>query len=179
MELLIKVADILQNLEKKQFKKYMLIILGCATFILGSVLYFIYNKSTFLINDMRRIERIAKKSVQIIADAQKLKEEEDHILNLLNKYQNFELQGDFEQFCKEQGVTPEPGWAASVEILNSKFNEEILPAVFHHQTTEKMVTFLQALEKKEIVYIKSLSVKTEKDKFITFEISIATKKKRQ
>lgn len=178
MEFLIKISDFVQNLEKKQFQKYLIVTLGCAAAIIGSLIYYVHNHTASLINTMKSIERAANKSAQLILDAQKLKEQEDHIQNLLDKYQNFDLQGEFEKFYKEQGIDPEPGWGSSLDTINSKFDEEVLTATFKNQSTQKLVTYLEALEKKEIIYIKGLSVKSEKDKKISFDISIATKKRR-
>jgi hypothetical protein len=178
MEFLIKISDFVQSLEPKQFQKYVIVALGCAAVIIGSLIYYVHNHTASLIDKMKSIERAANKSAQLILDAQKLKEQEDHIQKILDKYQNFDIQGDFEQFCKEQNIVPEPGWASSVETINAKFNEEVLAATFKNQTTQKLVTYLEALEKKEIIYIKGLSVKNEKDKKISFDISIATKKRR-
>lgn len=178
MEFLIKISNFIQHLEKKQLQKYIIAVLGCTSVIVMILMYYVYSQSAFLVNDMKRIERAAQKSAQLILTAEKLKKQEDHILNILDKYKDFDLQKEFEQFCKEQGCSPEPGWGSSPEPINSKFDEEVLTATFKNQTTEKMVTYLEALEKKEIMYIKGLLVKSEKDKKITFDISIATKKLR-
>lgn len=177
-EFIIKIADFIQNLNKKEFQRYLIIALSCIGLLMGSVIFYIYRSSSHLVAEIKKIERFGNKAAEILSEHEKLQKEEERIQVLLDKYKNFDIQGDFEQFFKEQNIVPEAGWGTTIETINPKFDEIILSASFRNQTTQKLVEFLQKLDEKEIVYIKNLTIRSEKNKKITFDISIATKKRR-
>jgi len=176
MEALNKLAAYIQNASPKQFKQYLLMFLIGATCVAGLITYFIYQEKSELVRYTRQLHKLAEKSLTIIADNKKMVIEEQRLKELLDKNKDFTMKGFFEQFCREQNIIPEQGWDARVEQVNDKFDEIVLEATFKEQTTEKLTSLLEALEKKEIVYIKDLTLRNENNKKIGFDIALATKK---
>jgi hypothetical protein len=111
----------------------------------------------------------------VLEDNQKMELEEKRVQAILDSDKDFNIKSYFEGFCQSQGL-PNQGWGDTrINELNDKFDEVSLTASFNGLSTEKLVRILEEFYKKEIIYIKSLNVKQEPDKKISFNITIATK----
>lgn len=178
MKLLQNVANYIQKLNKKDFEKNLRLFLSIIAISSLGVTYFIYTKSSDLIEKIRMTKKLTLKTMNIIKTHKKMQKEEDKLQKLLEQEKNFNIKTYFEQFCSKQKITPNGNWETTTqELLGSdKFDEISLSATFKNETTQKLVTILEALNKKEIVYIKELIIKNENDKRIIFDITIATKK---
>lgn len=166
----------IQTLSKKQLEKYIVATLVVAGLLLGGIIFFTYSSSSELVSEMKVLEKQANNAASILNQYKKMQKEEDRIQALLEKHKTFNLKIFFEQFCKENGINPEPGWDTSDESINAKFEEISLPATFKGQTTEKLVQILAKIDKKEILYVKELNIKNDGAKKITFDMTIATKR---
>lgn len=176
MEVLLKFVAFIQQMQKKEFERYLGITLIGVTLITGMILYTVYSKSEELIVKMKKIDELAQKTSTILATYEKMKTEEDQYQSIIEKNKDFTLNGAFEQFCREQNLNPEPGYLAHTDSINEKFDEQSLPVTFKGLTTEKLVTLLDALDKKELMYVKELKIKNTGSKQISCEITIATNK---
>lgn len=176
MELLIKIATFLQSLTKKQFQQYLLMFIGGVCIVAGGMMYWFYSQSTNLLLEIKKIEGLSQKANRIIVDNEHMQQEARRVQDLFEQNKdNFTIKSFFETFCKEQGLTPEPGWSSRTEETNDRFDEIVLTASFRKQITEKLIKILIALDKKDIIYIKDLTVKNEGNKQISFDITLATK----
>ena len=177
MEFLVKIIQQIQQLTKKEFERYLMISLVSVSLFMGGIVYFVYTKSSDMIKQIKKLETLANKSVKIMNDYQQIQQDEEQLLGMLGKQKDFNIRIYFEQFCKEQNINPASAWNTSSDQINEKFEEITLSASFKDQTTEKLVRILEEIDKKEIVYIKNLAIKTEKEaRKIAFDITIATKK---
>lgn len=175
MEIILNFINYLQSLSKKQIQQYFLVFfIGMSGAVFG-LIYFVHSKSVDLLYEIKRLESLANKATSILEENQKMEIEEQRIQAMLDADRNFNIKSYFESFCQAQGL-PSQGWGDTrTEELNDKFDEVSLTASFKGQTTEKLVRILEDFYKKEIIYIKSLNVKQEPDKKISFNITIATK----
>ncbi|MBX9831324.1 hypothetical protein K2X40_05175 [Candidatus Babeliales bacterium] len=174
MEFFTHFTNFIGHLAPKQLKKYLLGVLLIVGLLTVSLKYFIYTKSHELVTRIKRLEKLDGKISDMQDKYEMLLGEEERIQGLLNKHKDFNIKSYFETFYKEQHITPEAGWDADARSINEKFDEIALSATFKDQTTEKLVKILEEIEKKEILSVKSLNVKTDKDKKISFDIVIAT-----
>ena len=167
----------IQKLSKKDLDHYIIGAVASVGIILLAMVYYIHTTSSELVARIEQVKALAQKSSVLVQKYEKIQEEEIRLESLLEKYKDFNIKIYFEQFCKEQGLMPDPNWDTSVEIVKEKFEEVTLAATFKGQTTQKLVKILEALEKNEIIYIKMLNIKTEKNsKTISFDITLATKR---
>lgn len=178
MKILINFATYLQNLSKKDFERYLIICLVTITSFALGINYYIYSQSSELVLQIKNLEKTVNKTTQIIKDYEKLEIKEQELQKLLEQNRDFSIKTFFEQFCSQNQITPDPNWEAITRSLDgsNKFDEVSLAAKFKNQTTQKLVTILDALDKKEMVYIKELNIKNTENKKITFDITIAAKK---
>lgn len=176
MEAFNKFAAYIQNLDRKQLQKYILIFLSIIAILSGIEIYYINNQKKDLIGEIKQLNILANKAIKIIEDNKRMSKEEQRLKDIFEKEKDFTIQGYFEQFCKEQEITPERGWDVRTESINEKFDEIALTATIKELTTEKLVKIISALDQKEIVYIKELIIRNENNGKISIEITIATKK---
>ncbi len=169
-------AVYVQKLSKKDFEKYLTLFLISTALIAGITTYYIYSKDSAKVAQLKRLEQLTEKTSRIIADHERMQKEEERLQQLLEQNKDFNMKTFFEQFCGQQNITPEPGWDTRTLPVSEKFDEVELSATIKGQTTQNMVKFLDALDKKEIVYIKELVVKNEGEKKINFDITLATRK---
>lgn len=177
MKLFEKIISYLQGLTKKESERLLVIVLATTALVMGGIIYFIYQTSDSLVASIKRLEKLANKATIVLHDYEKIQSEENRVISMLERQKDFNIKIYFEQFCKEQNITPATEWDTYTESINPKFDEIRLSASFKDQTTQKLVKILEELDKREIIYIKNLSMKTEKEKQrIAFDITIATKK---
>lgn len=175
MEILIKTIHYIQNLNKKQLEQHIIAVLAGIALLAGIFTYFIYIESNSLLKEFKKVEDLSKKSVQILADNARLQRDAQYIQDLFDQSKDFMIKSYFETFCKEEQLTPEPGWTTRTEEPNDRYEETSLTAIFKGQTMEKLVKILSILEKKEIIYFKNITIKNESSKKISFELTLATK----
>jgi len=178
MEWLNNLAQQIQYLNKKDFQKYISIFLGVIALLIGGMIYYIYSTSEELVSDITRLKRLEQDSVSIRSDITEINIEQERVEQLLEENSNFNIKRYFEEFCKESNINPEAGWDTSIVELNPQFDEVTLDATFKKQSMKLLVTILEKLDKKQIVSVKRLIVKKEKDKTITFDITLATLQKK-
>jgi hypothetical protein len=175
MEAFIKFAQVLQSLPQKQFERYVLIFLVGVSCLVGGVTYYIYSQSGQLVDRIKKLEELSNKSMQILGDNAKAQQEAQRIQELLDKDKDFNIKSYFETFYKEQGITPEPGWDTKQEEINERISEVSLSALFKGLSMEKLVKILSALGAKPVVYVKDIAIKSESNKKLNFELTIATR----
>ncbi len=174
------VVDYISSLSAKDSFKIIIGAVSVVTIIALGTAYFVYARGKKHVTSIRELHTLIKKSSGILAQSKSIGQEEDRIEELLQKNRDFNIKSYFEQFCRSHGVTPEPNWETTTNPIegNDKFEEVVLPATFGGQTTEKLVTLLDDLDKEEIVYLKELAIRKEPST-IAFDLTIATKKMRR
>ena len=175
MELFNKLVAYVEEQNRAQLHRTLLIFLAGVVVCAGLLIYQIYSKQSELLNTIKQLKNLSKNTVKIIEDNRRMIKAEQRLKELLEKNLGFTMKGFFEQFCREQEINADPGWDTRTETINDKFDEITLTAVFKGQTTEKLVKVLTALEQKEIVYIKELTLRNENNSKITFTLTLGTK----
>lgn len=166
----------LHELHESEFKKYLLITLGTLGIIITGSVYFIYTTSNSLHIEIHKLQASKKKTRKLLIDFADIDAEETRLRGVLEQHKNFNLKIYFEQFCKDQGVSAVPNWDTTATPINPQVDEIALSATFKGLSTEKLVLMLLAFDKTEIVYVKNLRIKTENDKKISCDITLATVK---
>ncbi len=168
------------SLTDKDFQKQLIALLSIVSIVVCGIVFFVYRKSSTKISHIKQIHKLAQKAAVVLSNNARIEKEEKRIEKILIENKDFNIKSYFEQFCREHDITPEPGWDTTTNPIetNEKFDEVLLPATFKNQTTKTLAPLLEDLDKKEIVYIKELTIKKEEDT-ITFDLTIATKKPRR
>lgn len=175
MDIIIKFATYLNGLTKKQFRNFTAMVIGIVIFIIFGMIYIINQKSIYYLNQIKTFENLSNKGIGILEENQKMEDEALRIQLILDQNKEFNIKSYFETFCQQNGLTPNQGWDTQTNELNDRFDEILLSASFKGLSTEKIVAIIEEFYKKEIIYIKSINIKQEQDKKVSFEITIATK----
>jgi len=180
MDIQESIVTYITNLNAQAFQQQLIGTLAAVTLLLGGMIYMFYMSTATQIQRAHSIIKLATKAEKIVADNRGITQEEERIADILEKNRDFNIKSFFEQFTREHNVTPEPNWATTTNPIegNEKFEEVMLPATFKHQTTKTLVTLLDALDKKEIVYLKEINIVKE-GQTIRFDLILATKKSRR
>ena len=176
MEFFIKLSAYIQNLNSQDFKKHFFAFVLGVFVCAGLLIYYIHGQKASLIVRVKQMHKMAQQVQTIIADNRRMVIEEQRLKEILDQNKNFTIKGYFEQFCREQGLTPEPGWDTTTEPVSDKFDEIILPANFKNLTSEKFVRVLEELGKKNIVYIKEMAIHNDGSGKISCMVTMATKR---
>lgn len=169
-----KVAHFIQSLNVRQFQQYLIAFLVGVFLCVLMIMYLSFSYSQELVIKIKKLEVLANKSSKVLAEYQRLMLEQEQLHDLFAKEKEFNIKIYFEQFCKQQGITPVKGWDTTSKNINPQLTEILLNATFKGMTMEKVVSILDAFEKKEVVYIKELSIRAEGNKMLTCEIQLST-----
>jgi len=165
----------------KEHQTFLLISLAVATALLGGMIYFLYSQQDTTIEALKALAEQIKKNDALIATSERIHAEEERVKTLLEDNKGFSIKTYFESLTHDQNMKPEPGWDTETHAIenNDTFDEIVLTAQFKNQTTQSLVAFLGIIEESEIVYIKELTIKKDGPKTIVFELTLATKKRKQ
>ena len=171
----------LTRLDRRKFHLYLGSILLAIAGLSGGIVYWLYSSRAQQIISLTQLQEISSKVDVAIRNHEKISAEEERIQALLEEHKGFSIKTYFEQFCREHSVTPESGWDTESRSIegNDTFDEIILPAQFKNQTTQGLVSLLSSLNNNEIVYIKELEIKNDGNQTMSFDLTIATKKRKQ
>lgn len=175
MQYVDKIVIFIKELDRKRFQQYTIIFLAGIGLVVGGVMYYFYQKSSVLIGDIQKIQKLSREATAIIEKNKKMVAEEYRLQKILERKKGFSIKGFFETFTQKNNITPETGWDTQSREINEKFGEIVLPASFRGYTMQKLVEVLTELDKEEIIYIKELTIRSAEDKKIDFDIAIATK----
>lgn len=179
MKIITNLAKYIQTINKKDLEKYLAIFIGIVILFCTISLYKIYEKSSVLIQKIKTTQRLAKKAENMIKKNAVLNLKEKLLHEKLKENKEFNIQTFLEQFWTQNQIKPETGWGET-KILpipgNDNFDEIELTAVFKNQTTEKLTELINELNKKDMIYIKQVTIKREPNNKITFDLTLATMK---
>jgi regulator of replication initiation timing len=176
MKIIYNLTNYIEKMSKKDFDKNLKLVIGLIFFLAIGLSYFFYTQNSDLITRIKDTDKLKIKIQNIITKYDKIKIEEDRLKKLLDEDPNFNIRKFFEEFYTQQGITPEPNWDNEERLDFDKFEEIKISATFKNQTTQKLVSIIEELNKKGIVYLKGLKIENQGNSKITFYIDLATKK---
>ena len=170
-----KASLFLQVLTKKQFFYYVLFFLITVFICAIATQYLFFSYSHDLMYQIKKIETLSNKAQKILAEQERLFAEKKKLQELFLKDKTFtDIKVYFEQFYKEQGLVPVKGWDTTQREMSPQHTEVLLNATFKGLSMQKVVGILDAFQKKEVVYVKGLTIRSEANKQIAVDILLAT-----
>ncbi len=168
------ILDYILSLDRQTFNKYLIIALSSIFVVLSAMTYFIYTKSNTFTKQIKDIHRLSKEAKETANDYKKIQIKKNHLLSLLDQEKEFDMKSFFENFYKQQSITPDPKWdtLSSSIIGNEQIKEISLPLKLKDFSTQKLIEVLEALNKKEIVYVKELKIQRDKDKTVAIDLTL-------
>ncbi len=154
------------DLKSDDFKKYLIGGLAAVAILSFGALFYIRTTSSALSASIKNLHKLAAESDNLINQYEKIKKEEDDLAQLLEKNKDFtSLKSYFEQFIKQNQLTPEAGWAETATIIPSaeidKFEKEEIEAVFKNKTTQQVVQLIDVIEKNPMIHLSQVTITPE------------------
>lgn len=178
MELVNRLRLILEGLERKDFYKYLVMILMFFVVLMGLTIYWHYSSMSDLRTRLADVNDTREKKVRsVLKRMNNVKQQRGRVKDILAKEPNFKIAGYFDDLVTQQGLLENRTEENTSEVEMSNDNIEIsLRARFSGLTMKQLCELLDAVEKKERIYAKNLeitkSVKTPET--IDVNLTIAT-----
>jgi len=177
------IVTFIANLDTRRFMIYLGGLLSSVLIVMGIMIYILHLQGTRLVSHIRNLHKITAQAREATYLYETIQDRKQGVIDALEEEQDFELKSFFASFCKENNIKPESNWSTlSTSIDGNELLEEIsLSAIFNNFTIQKCVALFEALEKKDIVYVKNFSITKEGEnkrssKTVSLELSLATLK---
>lgn len=164
----------IRSLSKKDFEQALFVFLGGIFVISLAIVYYIWSASSSYVDQIINLQRLSDKAAYVLAANEQLVLEQKRLQDLFAQEQDFNIKVFFEQFYKQFSITPEAGWDTRSIEINDKFTQTILHATFKGLTMQKATQIIDALDKKETIYIKEVTLRSETNQRIVVELKIGT-----
>ncbi len=174
------IAQFIISLQEEVATRYLAIFMGCCILLTGAGLYYVHITSTGLVKSIQQARALSGKTDVLINDYNAIMQEENNLAELLSKKTDYSnLKSYFERFCQSSKITPEPGWADTTEVKeipgSDKFEEEYLHAQIKNIKMQDVVTYIDAIEKDDLINLKELDLE-KTDKTLSIKMIIAAKR---
>jgi len=178
MEMVNKLRLSMEGLERKDFYKYMTIVLGIVIILISLFVFWYYRKVNFLMMQIEDINEVREQRVRdVLRRMDSVKKQRGHVNAILKKEKDFKIAGYFKELVTKHHLSDNKveDRSSTVELGNA-YQEAVLSATFANITMKQLTELLKDIEEKERVYAKSLEIKksTKTPKTIDVNITIAT-----
>jgi len=178
MEFFDKIRDRIQDLEEKEFYRYLLILFLVLILLMGFFIFRFYRNVNSYKNRIEEIEDIREDSVKdILARNENVQKRRKEVNAILEKEEGFKIIEYFEKLLQQLGL----GKAAEIVPIRRslgqlKYDESEITARLTGISTQGLCMLLEKLEQNKRINIKELEIKkSEKTpKAIDVTIKIAT-----
>ena len=178
MEFFDKIRDRIQDLEEKEFYRYLFILFLVLILLMGFFIFRFYRNVNSYKNRIEEIEDIREDSVKdILARNENVQKRRKEVNAILEKDEGFKIIDYFQSLLQQLGL----GKAAQINIGKRslgqlKYDERTLTAILTGISTQGLCMLLEKLEQNKRINIKELEIKkSEKTpKAIDVTIKIAT-----
>lgn len=176
MEAIDKIRNFIENLETKDFYKYLAIALSVIIVIIGILIFNFYrkihnlNERIALINDQRIVAQ------RILTQDEQVKKQRIAVNAILAQDPDFIIGNYFNKILTKLGLIDKQ--KSSIEVSHIEhgdgYKETILKAKLTDMNMKQLCDLLSEIEKTERVYPKELEIVKGKNKTIDVNLAIAT-----
>ena len=166
----------LDALGQREFKMHVIGFLASVLSIGCFMVYSIQSSKKDLLKKLQALNTQTIKAYKIIENNREIVKDELRLRQKLDMEKDFSIRGYFEQFYRDQGLSPDGNWETRTEPMNEKFDEIVLPVTFKGLTSDQLVKALIELNKKDIVFLKECAIRSTNNNKINVTMTIATKR---
>jgi len=178
MEFINKLRLTIEGMGKRDFYKYLFIILGVIVLLAGFVVFRYYRKINDLNDQIAFVNATREEEVRtILRRMDDVEQQRKKVNDVLDKDKKFKIAGYFKQLIEQQGLSTNKTKETSTTVtLPNGYQEVSLSTGFIGLTMKQLTELLDALEKNERVYAKNLEITKSKrmPKKIDVNVTIAT-----
>jgi hypothetical protein len=171
-----QIKDYLDNLESKDFKKYLLIAFSVLVLLIGLLIFQYYRSVSALKARINTINRKRRDIQTMLERYERVKKQQIEVNTILAKEKDFKIAQFFENVLEKLNISKNKMQeeTSPKDVLDG-YTEWTLYAVLNNLNTKKLSELLYAIEQEERIYTKELEIeKSTKAEAITVKITIAT-----
>ncbi len=174
MEALEKLRDFIDNLEDKDFKKYLIITLSIFILIPSVLIFRYYRKITHLRKRIKDINIIREEDVRrILGRAEQVQKEREDVDAMLAEEPDFKIRGFFEKMLAALGLSDKTTIESPSQIdREDKYRESILNVKLTNMDMKQLTELLYKLQQTRRIHTKELEITKSKKKPGTIDVSL-------
>lgn len=175
MTFIAKIKEYLDNLESKEFKKYLLIALGIMLMLIGLLIIQYYRSVSTLKARISALNRKRKDVQNMLERYERVKMQQIEVNSVLAKEKDFKISQYFEKLLDKLGISKNKIQEETLpkDVLDG-YTEWTLYANLTNLNTKKLSELLYAIEQEERIYTKDLEIEKASSQAINVKITIAT-----
>lgn len=176
MEILDKIKDFIENLELKDFYKYLAATLGVILFIVVFLIFNFYRKIHSLNDQISLINEQRERAQRILTQAERVKRQRITVDAILSKEPDFKIGNYFDKVVTKLQLNEKKTSIDYSHVENVEdYKENILKAKLTDINMKQLCDLLNEIEANERIYTKELEIITGKNsKTIDVNLAIAT-----
>jgi hypothetical protein len=177
MVLFDRIRDFFASLEERTFYYYISAFLGIIILFSAGLIYYKYDSTADLINDLESINEERETVVKpLLSKAARIKNKQKEINAMLSKDKAFKIGGAFKDICDKIHLTPSRTQPPTQsDFVDDKYQESVLVTEFTNISMKELLDILKAIEEVERIYTKQLDInKSKNDSTIDIKLTIAT-----
>ena len=180
MKILKSMSEFLDNLDLRDFYKYIGIALGITLLFVSFIVYRFYSNVGYYKKQIQSISNQREEIQELLEKAALIKEQKKDVNNILEAEPNFKIAGYFDNVLAELQLTSKKDKENEVtppqELGEQDYNERILSAYFSNMNMKELSELLNVLEQNKRVYTKELEMQRSQKKppSLKVKLTIAT-----
>lgn len=177
MSFLHKLQEFALPVETSEFYRNIGIFLGALVLITGGIIYYHHTETAALRSTLQRVYKTQQEAKVILERLKVVTKRKEEVDSVLEEDKNFKLKSFFDDEVAKLHLTQYQTKDAEVsdEILQKIYTEIKIIAQFRGISTKQLCELLQAIEQKNRVYTKELTVIKRNDS-LDVTLTIATLK---
>lgn len=174
-----KLRSLIQDLDRREFYRYLAIFLGSVVFLMIIILYMGQRKISALKKRVTKINVSRQNLQEVLTTFERVKQQKADVAAILEKDKNFKIVGYLNQLISSLQLDGNKagGFQQSEEPLEHlpEYNEIKIVVPFTNLNMQQLAELLHELEKNERIYTKQLEItKSPTRPTIDASLTIAT-----
>lgn len=182
MNILTQIQDFLDNLDSKDFFKYIGITLAVVLFFVSIIVYRFYSNVNYYKKQIQALNMQREEIGELLETAALIKEQKHEVNAILEADPNFKIEGYFIKVLELLGLSNKQvsTTVTTQERGEQNYNESSLTAKFTDINMKELCELLNVFEQNKRIYTKTLEIQKSRKSPRTLEVqlTIATLKLR-
>jgi len=176
MEFIDSIKQYIEQLDRQEFKRYILILFGILILLVSGIVFLYYRNLRTIRNRIAYINKQRIETRQLIERYDRVKKQQAEVNSLLEKQKDFKISQYFEQLLSRLNIAQNKTQEETVpEDVLDGYTEWTLYATLSNLNTKKLSELLYAIEQEERIYTKELEIeRSSQGKAINIKLTIAT-----
>ena len=163
MELVRKIDDFLQSVDRREFYKYLAILLGIITCLLALLGWYCYSSTRDYVTQIEEInDKRAGEIKQLFESHERIIMGKKQVDALLEQNPNFKIRGFFDEVINTLQIAEKRVTESASNVERENYRESILTVTLAGMNMQELCELLQAIERAKRIFTKELDIQKSK-----------------